>query len=188
MSENRDGGGAGDQPAVSATSENSETAAAPATDATLAKSPFERRLFIFKAAFFVSGVAALGYSYYRQQRIREMTDNDPYDPRGGGRGSRRTKSGVSDNDPNDPEGGGKGQGRVVQPKSGTEPKSGEPKGGEPKSESQPSPSPDATPKSESQPAPSPEATPKSEVQPAPAPDATPKAEPPPAQPKPDSNP
>jgi hypothetical protein len=155
MTDKRDGAGGGDTPAVPASGENPGDVAAAATDAKAEKSPFERRVFIFKAAFFLSGVAALGYSYYRQQRIREMTDNDPYDPRGGGKGSRRTKAGISDNDPNDPEGGGKGQGRVVQSKPGTGPKSGEPSTGEPKSgeskggdstgESQPAPSPDVTP-------------------------------------------
>ena len=144
MSDNRDGAGAGDQPVGPATSENSETAAPPATGAKAEKSPFERRVFIFKAAFFLSGVAALGYNYYRQRRIREMTDNDPSDPRGGGRGSRRSKSGTSDNDPNDPEGGGKGQGRIViQPKPDPKP--------EPKNQSQPGPTPDAAPKSETPP-------------------------------------
>jgi hypothetical protein len=166
MSDNRDGAGAGDTPAVPATSENSDAAAAVATDSKAEKSPFERRVFIFKAAFLLSGVAALGYTYYRQRRIREMTDNDPYDPRGGGKGSRRTKSGVSDNDPTDAEGEGKGQGRiVVQPKPDTEPKNGEPKNGEPKN-----------------------IEPQSQDQPSLTPDAAPKTEPPPAQPKPDSNP
>jgi len=80
------------------------------TDASDAR--LERRLFIFRATFFVGGVGALAYYAYRQHARRQIegpSDNDPSDPRGRGKsGKGRTRAPGSDNDPSDPEGGGKG--------------------------------------------------------------------------------
>lgn len=71
----------------------------PAQDAQSA-ARLERRLLIFRATWLLGGAAALGYYYVSQRRLQAMSDNDPTDPRGGGRGSKRSSG---DNDPNDPE-------------------------------------------------------------------------------------
>jgi hypothetical protein len=101
-------------------------------ETSLRAPPLGRRLFIFKATAILSGVAAFGFgrSAHGQTdfdvtdhgpkgkkgpvRGGGVTDKDPDDPEGGGRGGRgqkgpRQTSGVSDKDPDDPEGGGRGQ-------------------------------------------------------------------------------
>jgi len=41
----------------------------------------------------------------------QITDSDPYDPVGRGRGRRRYRSGITDRDPSDPVGNGRGRRR-----------------------------------------------------------------------------
>jgi hypothetical protein len=79
----------------------------------------ERRLLIIRVATIASvltaGVGALAYGYLSRRRAIGFTDNDPNDPRGGGRGNRGKGpvTGVTDNDPTDAEGKGRGTSQQV---------------------------------------------------------------------------
>ena len=64
------------------------------------------KLAVVPAAAAVAACVPAGGPVYRGG----ITDSDPYDPVGGGRGGVR-RTGITDSDPNDPVGGGRGGGR-----------------------------------------------------------------------------
>ena len=66
-----------------------------------------RRLFIFRAGAFLTGTTALTVANTQSARAQGVTDQDPSDPEGQGRGGG---TGVTDQDPSDPEGQGRGGG------------------------------------------------------------------------------
>lgn len=78
-----------------------------------------RRLFVFRTLFGAAaatmiGTAATTVTATPAAAQRRVTDNDPNDPEGRGRGyiaPRRRR--VTDNDPHDPEGRGRGYARPV---------------------------------------------------------------------------
>ena len=86
---------------------------APQTDETSAPPSTGRRLFIFNTiastvALVAATTAGTSTPAEAQTYYRRGTDNDPYDPRGGGRIRRYYRRRVTDNDPYDAEGRGRG--------------------------------------------------------------------------------
>lgn len=88
------------------------------TDDATAAEPLNRRLFFFKTVLGAATIAATASVVTSapaeaQYMLRRGTDNDPYDPRGGGR-LRPVRRRVTDNDPYDAEGRGRGHRRVYR--------------------------------------------------------------------------
>lgn len=87
------------------------------TDEATAAEPLNRRLFFFKtvlgAATIATAASVVTSAPAEAQYLRRGTDNDPYDPRGGGR-LRPVRRRVTDNDPYDAEGRGRGHRRVYR--------------------------------------------------------------------------